>query len=101
MLLYGKYQILLPGAIANICQDLTLAILNCIALSVVSSLANIEVISTIIGTLQLKLKKTLWPLFMDGVQLSQSYRATSRRQFTFYHLSLQEFLVLIRSVTEG
>ena len=23
-------------------------------------------------------------LFMDGVQLSQSYRATSRRQFTFY-----------------
>ena len=29
--------------------------------------------------------KTLWPLFMDGVQLPQSYRATSRRQFTFYH----------------
>ena len=29
--------------------------------------------------------KTLWPLFMDGVQLSQGYRATKRRQFTFYH----------------
>ena len=30
-------------------------------------------------------KKTLWPLFMDGVQLPQGYRATTRRQFTFYH----------------
>ena len=30
-------------------------------------------------------KKTLWPLFMDGVQLSQGYKATSRRQSTFYH----------------
>ena len=30
-------------------------------------------------------KKTLWPLFMDGVQLPQGYRGTSRRQFTFYH----------------
>ena len=30
-------------------------------------------------------KKTLWPLFMDGVQVPQGYRATSRRQFTFYH----------------
>ena len=28
--------------------------------------------------------KTLWPLFMDGVQLSQGYRATTRRHFTFY-----------------
>ena len=30
--------------------------------------------------------KTLWPLFIDGVQLPQGYRATLRRQFTFYHL---------------
>ena len=30
-------------------------------------------------------KNTLWPLFMDGIQLSQGYRATMRRQFTFYH----------------
>ena len=30
-------------------------------------------------------KKALWPLFMDGVQLPQGYRATTRRQFTFYH----------------
>ena len=30
-------------------------------------------------------KATLQPLFMDGVQLPQGYRATSRRQFTFYH----------------
>ena len=31
------------------------------------------------------IKKTLWPLFMDGVQLSQGYKATKRKQFTFYH----------------
>ena len=30
-------------------------------------------------------KTTLQPLFMDGVQMPQGYRATSRRQFTFYH----------------
>ena len=34
----------------------------------------------------LLLKKTLRLLFMDGVQLSHGYRATMRRQFTFYHL---------------
>ena len=27
------------------------------------------------------LKKTLWPLFMDGVRLPQGYRATSKRLF--------------------
>ena len=30
-------------------------------------------------------KKTLWSLFMDGVQLPQGYSSTLRRQFTFYH----------------
>ena len=25
------------------------------------------------------------PFFMDGVQLPQGYRATTRTQFTFYH----------------
>ena len=34
----------------------------------------------------LLLKKTLQLLFMDGVQLCHGYRATMRRQFTFYHL---------------
>ena len=33
-----------------------------------------------------KKKQTLWPLFKDGFQLSQGYRATMRRQFTFYCL---------------
>ena len=33
----------------------------------------------------LKKTKTLWLLFVDGVQLPQGYRATSRKQFTFYH----------------
>ena len=28
-------------------------------------------------------KKFLWYLFMDGVQLYQGYRATTRRQFTW------------------
>ena len=35
--------------------------------------------------LSLKEKKALWLLFMDGVQLPQGYRATTSRQFTFYH----------------
>ena len=29
-------------------------------------------------------KKT-WPLFMDEVQLPQGYRATTKKQFTFYY----------------
>ena len=33
----------------------------------------------------INLKKTLWSLFMDGVQLPQGYRVTTRRQFSFYH----------------
>ena len=38
---------------------------------------------------------------MNGVQLSQGYRATMRREFTFYHLSPREFLTLIWSISEG
>ena len=34
---------------------------------------------------QVKYKKNFMALFIDGVQLSQGYRATTRRQFTFYH----------------
>ena len=30
-------------------------------------------------------KKTLWPLFIDGIRLSQCYGATRRTQFTFYY----------------
>ena len=34
----------------------------------------------------IKLKKNHYgPFSVDGVQLSQGYRATTRRQFTFYH----------------
>ena len=36
--------------------------------------------------------KTSWHLFVDGVQLSRGYRATTRRQFLPF--SSQEFLVL-------
>ena len=43
--------------------------------------------------------KTLWPLFMDGVQLSQGYRASSKRPFL--PLSPHEFLVLILSTLKG
>ena len=38
-----------------------------------------------ISNFQLIKKATLWSFFMDGVRLPQGYRATSRRQFTFYH----------------
>ena len=31
-------------------------------------------------------KKTLWTLFMDGVQLPQGYRATARRQACISHV---------------
>ena len=37
-------------------------------------------------------KKTLWSFFMDGVQLSHSYRATSRRWSNFYHKLSRSFL---------
>ena len=30
--------------------------------------------------------KISWPLFIDGVQLSQGYGAIMRRQYSFYHL---------------
>ena len=36
----------------------------------------------------LKKEKTLWPLLIDVVQLSQGFRAATRRQFTFYTESL-------------
>ena len=36
-------------------------------------------------TLSILFKKTLWPLFMDRVQLPKVYRATTMRQFTFYY----------------
>ena len=42
-----------------------------------------------------KFLKTLWPLFMDAVQLSQGYRAATRRQFTFLPLGPQKVLVLV------
>ena len=38
-------------------------------------------------------QKTLWPLFMDAVQLAQGSRATPRQLFTCYYYS-KEFLVL-------
>ena len=39
------------------------------------------------------LRKTLWLLFMDGVQLSQGYRATTRRVY-FLRLGQQEVMEL-------
>ena len=41
------------------------------------------------------ISKTLWPLFVN--EMKRLYRATMRRQFTFY----QKFLVLIKSILEG
>ena len=38
---------------------------------------------------------------MDGVQLPQGYTATLKKQFTFFTLDFQKFLVLILSNSEG
>ena len=47
-----------------------------------------------------KKKKTLWPLFMDGVQLPQGY-SHSKEAVYFLSLSSQKFLVLILSTSDG
>ena len=45
-------------------------------------------------------KKTLWPLFMDGVQLPQGYSHFEEAVY-FLLFSSQKFLVLILSTSEG
>ena len=35
--------------------------------------------------LKKKKEKALWSVFMNGIQLPEGYRATTRRHFTFYH----------------
>ena len=45
-------------------------------------------------------KKTLWPLFMDGVQLPQGYSHFKEAVY-FLPLSSLKFLVLILSTSEG
>ena len=47
-----------------------------------------------------KQKKTLWPLFMDGVQLPQGYSHFEEAVY-FFPFSSQKFLVLILSTSEG
>ena len=46
------------------------------------------------------LKKTLWPLFMDGVQHPQGY-SHLEEAVDFLPFSFQKFLVLISSTSEG
>ena len=43
---------------------------------------------------------TLWPLFMDGIQLPQGYSHFEEAVY-FLPLSSQKFLVLISSTSEG
>ena len=38
---------------------------------------------------------------MEGIQLSQGYRATTRRHFYFFSQSPQEFLIPILLTSEG
>ena len=45
-------------------------------------------------------EKTLWPLFMDGVQLPQGYSHFEEAVY-FLPLSSHKFLVLILSISEG
>ena len=47
-----------------------------------------------------KKKQTLWPLFMDGVQLPQGKRRFEEAVY-FLPLGSQKFLVLILSALEG
>ena len=47
-----------------------------------------------------KKKQTLWPLFMDGVQLPQGYSHFEEAVY-FLPFSYQKFLVLILSTSEG
>ena len=47
----------------------------------------------------INLKKTLWPLFMDGVQLLQGYNHFEEAVH-FLPFSSQKFLVLILSTSE-
>ena len=49
---------------------------------------------------KLKKNKNLWPLFMDGVQLSQGYSHFEEAVY-FLPFSSQKFLVLILSTSEG
>ena len=50
--------------------------------------------------LLLSLKKTLWPLFMDGVQLPEGYSHFEEAVY-FLPFSSQKSLVLILSTSEG
>ena len=43
--------------------------------------------------------KTLWPLFIDEVQLPQGNRATTMRQFIFYHLFTTEITLILKPLT--
>ena len=47
-----------------------------------------------------KKKKTLWPLFIDGVQLPQGWSHLGEAVY-FLPLSSKKFLVLILSTSEG
>ena len=50
--------------------------------------------------LQLLKKTTLWPVFMDGVQLPEGYNPFKEAVY-FLPFSPQTFLVLILSTTDG
>ena len=57
-------------------------------------------INNVLNIKKLKKKQTLWPLFMDGVQLSQGYSHFEEAVY-FLPLSSQKFLELILSTSEG
>ena len=63
-------------------------------------LAKLTNISFHNGVFLLKKKKTLWPLFMDGVQLPQGLSHFEEAVY-FLPLSSQKFLVLILSTSGG
>ena len=63
---------------------------------VIKSVSSVELLRIQIKTL----KKTLWPLFMDGVQQPQDYSHFEETVY-FFPFSSHKFLVLILSTSEG
>ena len=69
-------------------------------IAVFASIRKIFILAGSLGTKTLKKKQTLWPLFMDEVQLPQGYSHFEEAVY-FLPFSSQKFLVLILSTSEG
>ena len=97
--IFGRYDNNLFASDLNWCTDELMSLklvqihqITClklrISLTIQTWLRNLLTLNCKIRILLInvdKYKKTLWPLFIDRVQLFQGLRANVRRQFVFYH----------------